>query len=73
MIAVLMVTVIPNVLCSHTPFIIVQARNAPLPILPSTDPVDRNIEFMPTRLSYDPRWMIEGRQNPGSALIYLEE
>ena len=28
------------------------------------DPVDRLIEFSPTRNPYDPRWMLAGRQHP---------
>jgi acetyl-CoA carboxylase/biotin carboxylase 1 len=40
------------------------AKNAPLPILPTADAVDRKIEFMPTKVPYDPRWIIEGRPNP---------
>jgi acetyl-CoA carboxylase carboxyltransferase component len=47
-----------------------QAKNAPLPILPTADAVDRKIEFMPTKVPYDPRWIIEGRPNPGRALHY---
>ncbi|XP_012233203.1 acetyl-CoA carboxylase isoform X2 [Linepithema humile] len=39
-----------------------KSKGAPLPILPSiTDPIDREITYMPTKTAYDPRWMLEGR------------
>uniref|UniRef100_A0A8C4Q2H7 Acetyl-CoA carboxylase n=2 Tax=Eptatretus burgeri TaxID=7764 RepID=A0A8C4Q2H7_EPTBU len=38
--------------------------NAPLPIVLSSDPVDREIAFMPTKAPYDPRWMLAGRPHP---------
>jgi len=39
-------------------------KNAPLPILlPITDPIDREIAYMPTKTAYDPRWMLEGKTN----------
>ncbi len=34
---------------------------APLPVRTITDTVDRDIEFTPTKVPYDPRWMLEGR------------
>lgn len=33
-------------------------------VLPAIDPIDREIEFMPTKAPYDPRWMLAGRPNP---------
>lgn len=46
-----------------------------LPIIKSVDPIDREVEFMPTKAPYDPRWMLEGRQSPStdflSIYIYL--
>lgn len=37
-------------------------KGAPLPILsPVTDPIDREIAYVPTKAAYDPRWMLEGR------------
>ncbi|KYN07737.1 Acetyl-CoA carboxylase 1 [Cyphomyrmex costatus] len=37
-------------------------KGAPLPILsPITDPIDREIGYVPTKAAYDPRWMLEGR------------
>uniref|UniRef100_A0A915K8S8 Acetyl-CoA carboxylase n=1 Tax=Romanomermis culicivorax TaxID=13658 RepID=A0A915K8S8_ROMCU len=38
-------------------------RGGLLPVLPSIDPVDREIEFCPTKNPYDPRWMLEGRKS----------
>eukprot|EP01128_Nolandella_sp_AFSM9_P005972 TRINITY_DN2995_c0_g1_i1.p1 TRINITY_DN2995_c0_g1~~TRINITY_DN2995_c0_g1_i1.p1 ORF type:complete len:2209 (+),score=622.06 TRINITY_DN2995_c0_g1_i1:78-6704(+) len=36
---------------------------APLPILPSVDPIERKITFKPSSQPYDPRWMLTGRFN----------
>lgn len=42
-------------------------RDAPIPILNSNDPWDRDVEYKPTKdVAYDVRWMIEGRQLPHS-------
>ena len=30
----------------------------------SSDPVDREIDFVPTKTPYDPRWMLGGRTHP---------
>lgn len=38
-------------------------KNSLLPILKSVDPIDREVEFTPTKTPYDPRWMIEGRSS----------
>ncbi|KAL6432779.1 hypothetical protein ACFW04_006277 [Cataglyphis niger] len=39
-----------------------KSKGAPLPILLSvTDPIDREIAYMPTKTAYDPRWMLEGK------------
>lgn len=44
-----------------------KSKGAPLPILlPITDPIDREITYMPTKTAYDPRWMLEGRNCPDS-------
>ncbi|XP_059157454.1 acetyl-CoA carboxylase-like isoform X2 [Physella acuta] len=40
-------------------------KGGPLPILQPLDPVDRLIEFHPTRTAYDPRWMLAGRRENG--------
>jgi len=29
------------------------------------DPIERDIEFVPTKAPYDPRWMLAGRPHPG--------
>ena len=42
----------------------IQCRDGPLPTCFSSDPVDREIEFMPTKTPYDPRWMLAGRAHP---------
>eukprot|EP00800_Vazella_pourtalesii_P022573 TRINITY_DN889_c0_g1_i3.p2 TRINITY_DN889_c0_g1~~TRINITY_DN889_c0_g1_i3.p2 ORF type:complete len:445 (-),score=120.80 TRINITY_DN889_c0_g1_i3:60-1394(-) len=36
-------------------------RYGPLPVHPATDPVDREIAFMPSKAPYDPRFMLAGR------------
>ncbi|XP_059994950.1 acetyl-CoA carboxylase 1-like, partial [Lagenorhynchus albirostris] len=35
-----------------------------VPLLNSKDPIDRVIEFIPTKTPYDPRWMLAGRPHP---------
>ncbi|ODM91018.1 Acetyl-CoA carboxylase 2 [Orchesella cincta] len=42
-------------------------KGGPLPILPSTDPVDREIQFFPTKAPYDPRFLLAGRPHPVNA------
>lgn len=39
-------------------------KGAPLPILSSVDPIDREVTFLPTKTPYDPRWLLTGRANP---------
>ncbi|XP_018116412.1 acetyl-CoA carboxylase 2 isoform X2 [Xenopus laevis] len=39
-------------------------NQSPVPVIPPMDPVDRQIEFMPTKAPYDPRWMLAGRAHP---------
>uniref|UniRef100_A0A665XCZ5 acetyl-CoA carboxylase n=1 Tax=Echeneis naucrates TaxID=173247 RepID=A0A665XCZ5_ECHNA len=39
-------------------------KHSPVPVLATTDPVDREIEFTPTKAPYDPRWMLAGRPHP---------
>ena len=46
-----------------------KTRSAPIPILPSGDPVDRRVDYMPPKAPYDPRWMISGRLKPGKYAI----
>uniref|UniRef100_H0V3L2 acetyl-CoA carboxylase n=1 Tax=Cavia porcellus TaxID=10141 RepID=H0V3L2_CAVPO len=38
--------------------------HSPLPIITPTDPIDREVEFSPSRAPYDPRWMLAGRPHP---------
>ncbi|KAM6165825.1 acetyl-CoA carboxylase 2 isoform 2-T2 [Erethizon dorsatum] len=38
--------------------------HSPLPIITPTDPIDREVEFFPSRAPYDPRWMLAGRPHP---------
>ncbi|AWP07055.1 putative acetyl-CoA carboxylase-like [Scophthalmus maximus] len=39
-------------------------NHSPVPVIAATDPVDREIEFTPTKAPYDPRWMLAGRPHP---------
>ncbi|XP_022053957.2 acetyl-CoA carboxylase isoform X2 [Acanthochromis polyacanthus] len=39
-------------------------KYSPVPVMATTDPVDREIEFTPTKAPYDPRWMLAGRPHP---------
>ncbi|XP_074494152.1 acetyl-CoA carboxylase isoform X1 [Sebastes fasciatus] len=39
-------------------------KHSPVPVIATTDPVDREIEYTPTKAPYDPRWMLAGRPNP---------
>ncbi|XP_036132271.1 acetyl-CoA carboxylase 2 isoform X1 [Molossus molossus] len=39
-------------------------NHSPVPIITPTDPIDREIEFSPSRAPYDPRWMLAGRPHP---------
>ena len=47
-----------------------KSRGSPIPILPSVDPVDRPIDFLPPKAPYDPRWMIAGRSKPGRLNVH---
>ena len=47
-----------------------QKKFAPVPILANNDPVDREIDFVPTKTPYDPRWMLAGRPNPENPEIW---
>ncbi|KAL6114247.1 acacb [Pungitius sinensis] len=39
-------------------------KHSPVPIISSADPVDREIEYTPTKAPYNPRWMLAGRPHP---------
>uniref|UniRef100_A0AAX7SUC5 acetyl-CoA carboxylase n=1 Tax=Astatotilapia calliptera TaxID=8154 RepID=A0AAX7SUC5_ASTCA len=38
-----------------------KCKSSPVPILNAKDPIDRLVEFVPTKAPYDPRWMLAGR------------
>ncbi|KAM8976280.1 acetyl-CoA carboxylase 1 [Pelodytes ibericus] len=38
--------------------------SSPVPILTPKDSIDRQIDFVPTKAPYDPRWMLAGRPHP---------
>ncbi|KAF7370658.1 hypothetical protein MSAN_00698800 [Mycena sanguinolenta] len=42
-------------------------RNGPLPVRETADTWDRDIDYMPPKGAYDPRWFIEGKVDEGSA------
>ncbi|KAJ7890599.1 acetyl-CoA carboxylase [Mycena olivaceomarginata] len=42
-------------------------KNGPLPVRETADPWDRDIEYMPPKGAYDPRWFIEGKLDDDSA------
>ncbi|NEU35499.1 hypothetical protein GN156_33125, partial [bacterium LRH843] len=42
-------------------------KMSPIPIISPVDPIEREIEFMPTKTPYDPRWMLAGRPHPSKA------
>uniref|UniRef100_A0A670JX92 acetyl-CoA carboxylase n=1 Tax=Podarcis muralis TaxID=64176 RepID=A0A670JX92_PODMU len=37
---------------------------SPVPMITVKDPIDRAVDFVPTKTPYDPRWMLAGRPNP---------
>uniref|UniRef100_A0A670ZXV3 acetyl-CoA carboxylase n=1 Tax=Pseudonaja textilis TaxID=8673 RepID=A0A670ZXV3_PSETE len=39
-------------------------HHSPLPVIPPSDPIDREIDFVPSKVPYDPRWMLAGRPHP---------
>ncbi|XP_048044599.1 acetyl-CoA carboxylase 2 isoform X5 [Megalobrama amblycephala] len=41
-----------------------KSNRSPVPIMPPTDPVEREIDFVPTKAPYDPRWLLCGRPHP---------
>ncbi|XP_016148011.1 acetyl-CoA carboxylase [Sinocyclocheilus grahami] len=46
-------------------------KSSPVPILSAKDPIDRPVEFVPTKAPYDPRWILAGRpsQNTKGAWV----
>lgn len=53
-------------LCSFLihPSSVSQNKQSPVPVIPTTDSVEREIDFLPTKAPYDPRWMLAGRPHP---------
>lgn len=49
------------------PFLVLQNQQSPVPVIPTTDSVDREIDFIPTKAPYDPRWMLAGRPHPSES------
>uniref|UniRef100_A0A3P9QGK0 acetyl-CoA carboxylase n=1 Tax=Poecilia reticulata TaxID=8081 RepID=A0A3P9QGK0_POERE len=45
-------------------------NHSPVPVRANTDPVDREIEFVPTKAPYNPRWMLAGRPHPMSRGVW---
>ncbi|XP_044296549.1 acetyl-CoA carboxylase 2 isoform X1 [Varanus komodoensis] len=39
-------------------------KHSPLPMTPTSDPIERDIDFVPSKAPYDPRWMLAGRPHP---------
>ncbi|KFV14238.1 Acetyl-CoA carboxylase 2, partial [Tauraco erythrolophus] len=39
-------------------------NQSPVPITAISDPVEREIDFVPSKVPYDPRWMLAGRPHP---------
>ncbi|XP_053325093.1 acetyl-CoA carboxylase 2 isoform X2 [Spea bombifrons] len=39
-------------------------KYSPVPVMTPTDPIDRQIDFMPSKAPYDPRWLLAGRPHP---------
>nr|XP_025042235.1 acetyl-CoA carboxylase 2 [Pelodiscus sinensis] len=37
---------------------------SPVPVTPTCDPIEREIEFVPSKAPYNPRWMLAGRPHP---------
>ena len=48
-----------------------QHRDGPLPMVEPLDPVERDIEFIPTKAPYDPRCMLQGCYDPDNAEHWL--
>uniref|UniRef100_A0A8C1VHA3 acetyl-CoA carboxylase n=1 Tax=Cyprinus carpio TaxID=7962 RepID=A0A8C1VHA3_CYPCA len=46
-----------------------QNKMSPVPMISAKDPIDRPVEFVPTKAPYDPRWMLAGRPNTKGAWV----
>lgn len=58
---------------SRRPGLLFQDNRSPVPIILPTDPIDREIEFLPSRAPYNPRWMLAGRPHPSKSYGALPE
>uniref|UniRef100_A0A8C4PAL5 acetyl-CoA carboxylase n=1 Tax=Dromaius novaehollandiae TaxID=8790 RepID=A0A8C4PAL5_DRONO len=39
-------------------------NRSPVPVIAISDPIERKIDFVPSKVPYDPRWMLAGRPHP---------
>ncbi|XP_064490125.1 acetyl-CoA carboxylase-like isoform X4 [Ornithodoros turicata] len=39
-------------------------KGAELPVIEPLDPIDRDVVYVPTKMPYDPRWILAGRESP---------
>ncbi|KGL89459.1 Acetyl-CoA carboxylase 2, partial [Charadrius vociferus] len=39
-------------------------NQSPVPVTAVSDPIEREIDFVPSKVPYDPRWMLAGRPHP---------
>uniref|UniRef100_A0A674K9S8 acetyl-CoA carboxylase n=1 Tax=Terrapene triunguis TaxID=2587831 RepID=A0A674K9S8_9SAUR len=39
-------------------------NRSPVPVTATSDPIEREIDFVPSKAPYDPRWMLAGRPHP---------
>ncbi len=44
-----------------------ECKGAPLPVLDLADPWDRDIDYVPPKGPYDPRWFIEGKKDENAS------
>ncbi|KAL1454989.1 hypothetical protein WDU94_009115 [Cyamophila willieti] len=47
-----------------------KTKSSPVPMIKPCDPVDREVDYMPTKVPYDPRWMLSGRQSPTNSSVW---
>lgn len=47
-----------------------KSKFAPVPMIKPADLVDREVDYMPTKVPYDPRWMLSGRQSPTNSSVW---
>lgn len=49
--------------CTSINICFIQTKDAMVPISVPSDPVDRDIEYTPTKAPYDPVWMLAGKKS----------